>query len=240
MTGRRAVVWGASGGIGAALIDALVSSGNYTAVYAGSRRAVTTEGDVVRPFAFDLREESSIEAAAKSVIGDGSIDLVLVTTGMLHSARHQPEKQFAAITSEGMLDAFRINALGPALIAKHMIAGLPRERRSVFAALSARVGSIGDNRLGGWHSYRASKAALNMIIANLAIELGRTHPRAIAVGLHPGTVDTPLSRPFHRPVPSSQLFAPEMSASHLLSVVENLSVDVSGSVLAWNGEAIAP
>lgn len=240
MTGRRAVVWGASGGIGAALIDALVSSGNYAAVYAGSRLAIATERDVVRPFAFDLQDEPSIEAAAKSVVADGPIDLVLVATGMLHNERHRPEKQFAAVTHEAMLDAFQINAVGPALIAKHMIVGLPRERRSVFAALSARVGSIGDNRLGGWHSYRASKAALNMIIANLAIELGRTHPKATAVGLHPGTVDTPLSRPFRRSVPSRQLFAPEVSARHLLSVVENLSVDASGSILAWDGERIAP
>lgn len=240
MTGRRAIVWGASGGIGAALTTALVSSGNYGAVYAGSRRAIATEQDSVRPFAFDLRDESSIEAAAKSVIADGSLDLVLIATGMLHTKRHQPEKQVAAVTSEAMLDAFRINAVGPALIAKHMIPGVPRERRSVFAALSARVGSIGDNRLGGWHSYRASKAALNMIIANLAIELGRTHPKAIAVALHPGTVDTPLSRPFHRSVPSRQLLAPEVSANHLLSVVENLGQDVSGSIVAWNGEPIAP
>ena len=240
MTGRRAVVWGASGGIGAALIDALVSSGKYAAVYAGSRRAVATGHDVVRPFAFDLRDEPSIETAAKFVIAEGSIDLVLVATGMLQSERHQPEKQFAAVTPEAMLHAFQINAVGPALIAKHMIAGLPRERSSVFAALSARVGSIGDNRLGGWHSYRASKAALNMIVANLAIELGRTHPRATAVGLHPGTVDTPLSRPFRRSVPSWQVLPPEVSARHLLFVVENLSVDVSGSILAWDGERIAP
>jgi len=120
-----------------------------------------------------------------------------------------------------------------------MVRRLPRDRRSVIAALSARVGSIGDNRLGGWHSYRASKAALNMIIANLAIELARSHPEAIAVGLHPGTVDTGLSLPFQKSVPDGSLFSPNFSARQLLVVIDRLDKASSGALLAWDGQRIA-
>lgn len=236
MSGRR----GASGGIGRALVDELESSGYYATIHAGSRAPFAPQGDNVRPFAFDLLDEASIAAGASAVTAAGAVDLVIVATGMLHNSRHQPEKRFAALTAEAMTAAFRVNTVGPALIAKHMIQGLPRDRRSVFAALSARVGSIGDNRLGGWHSNRASKAALNMIIANLAIELGPSHPQAIAVGLHPGTVDTSLSLPFQKAVAEGTLFSPHASARHLLTVIAGLKNPASGAVLAWDGQSIAP
>jgi NAD(P)-dependent dehydrogenase (short-subunit alcohol dehydrogenase family) len=115
---------------------------------------------------------------------------------------------------------------------------MPRDRRAVFAALSARVGSIGDNRLGGWHSYRASKAALNMILRNLAVELGRTHPQAVVAGLHPGTVDTGLSAPFQRGVKPEKLFTADHSAERLLTVLERLTPADSGGVFAWDGQRI--
>ncbi|MCT2559339.1 SDR family NAD(P)-dependent oxidoreductase [Tsuneonella sp. YG55] len=240
MSGLRAAVWGASGGIGQALVDALVSSGEYASIHAGSRAPAPRRSPIVRPFAFDLLDEESIAASARAISHEGAVDLVIVATGMLHTGRHRPEKQFAALGTEAMMAAFRVNAIGPALIAKHMVGAFPRDRRSVFAALSARVGSIGDNRLGGWHSYRASKAALNMIIANLAIELARTHPQAIAVGLHPGTVDTALSLPFRKSIPPGSLFSPATSARHLLSVVAGLEERDSGAVWAWDGQRIVP
>lgn len=240
MNDRRAVVWGASGGIGRALVDALASSGDYAEVHAGSRAPIVTVSNVVRPFSFDLLDEASIASAADMIAASGPADLVLVATGLLHDVGQQPEKNFAALTPEAMVALYRLNTVGPALIAKHMIQALPKDRSSVFAALSARVGSIGDNRLGGWHSYRASKAALNMIIANLAIELRRTRPRAIAIGLHPGTVDTRLSGPFQKGVPDGKLFAPMASARHLLSVIDRATIDASGSVLAWDGQRIEP
>ncbi len=241
MSDRQAVVWGASGGVGRALIDGLLASDAYGVVHAGGRTQVETVADRVRPFAFDLLDEASIAAAADSIAAAGLVDLVIVATGMLHDAAgHQPEKSFAALTADAMIASFRLNTVGPALIAKHMIQALPRDRRSVFAALSARVGSVGDNRLGGWHSYRASNAALNMIIANLAIELNRTRPLAIAVGLHPGTVDTGLSAPFQKGVADGKLFSPAASAQHLLSVVDALTDTASGAVLAWDGQRIAP
>jgi NAD(P)-dependent dehydrogenase (short-subunit alcohol dehydrogenase family) len=240
MSGRRAVVWGASGGIGRALVEGLASSGAYVTIHAGSRAPAAAQAGNVRPFAFDLLVEGSIAAGALAIAAAGAVDLVIVATGMLHNARHQPEKRFAALSADAMISAFQVNTVGPALIAKHMIQALPRDRGSVFAALSARVGSIGDNRLGGWHSYRASKAALNMMIANLAIELNRSHPQSIAVGLHPGTVDTSLSLPFQNTIAARQMFSPEASAQHLLSVINDLKKTDSGAVLAWDGQRIAP
>lgn len=240
MSDERAVVWGASGGIGRALVDALASSSAYAAVHAGSRARIDTTLDVVRPFTFDLFDEASIAAAANVIAAAGRVDLVIVATGLLHEAGHQPEKSFAALTPDAMVALFRVNTVGPALIAKHMIQALPIDRPSIFAALSARVGSIGDNRLGGWHSYRTSKSALNMIIANLAIELRRTRPLAIAIGLHPGTVNTSLSAPFQKGVADGKLFSPMASAGHLLSVIDTVTSTASGSVLAWDGQRIEP
>ena len=133
-----------------------------------------------------------------------------------------------------------LNTVGPALIAKHVLPLMPREGRSVFAALSARVGSIGDNRLGGWHSYRASKAALNMLVRNFAIEMGRTHKKAAIVGLHPGTVDTELSEPFQKGLPEGQLTDAVEAARNLLRVLDGVSPEDSGEVFDWKGERVVP
>jgi NAD(P)-dependent dehydrogenase (short-subunit alcohol dehydrogenase family) len=139
-----------------------------------------------------------------------------------------------------MARVFAVNTIGPALVAKHFLPLLPRRGRSAFAAISARVGSIGDNRLGGWHSYRASKAALNMLLRNFAIELARRAPDAVCIGLHPGTVDTALSAPFRSRVAPDRLFTPARSAGHLLRVIEQATVADNGHVLAWDGARIPP
>jgi NAD(P)-dependent dehydrogenase (short-subunit alcohol dehydrogenase family) len=136
--------------------------------------------------------------------------------------------------------AFAINAAGPAQIARLLLPGMPRNRRTLFEALSARVGSISDNRLGGWHSYRASKAALNMLIRCFAIEQARSHPQAVCVALHPGTVDTELSKPFQSGVNPDKLFSPSHSASGLLNVLDTISPSQSGRLFAWDGQEIAP
>jgi NAD(P)-dependent dehydrogenase (short-subunit alcohol dehydrogenase family) len=136
--------------------------------------------------------------------------------------------------------AFAINAAGPAQIARLLLPAMPRDRRTLFAALSARVGSISDNRLGGWHSYRASKAALNMLIRCLAIEQARSHPQAVCVALHPGTVDTGLSKPFQAGVKPDQLFAPAKAAGHLLAVLDALAPSQSGRLFAWDGKELTP
>lgn len=232
MTNKRAIVFGASGGIGAALVDQLRASPDYAEVLAGAR----TGDGVVRS---DLADESSIAAAAAVVGKAGPLDLVIVATGILRrGAALGPEKSWRELDGAAMAEVFSVNAIGPALIAKHFLPLLRRDTRAVFAALSARVGSIDDNRLGGWHSYRASKAALNMLIKNFSIELAQRNRHAIAVALHPGTVNTALSRPFQRNVPLEKLFTPERSAEELLKVIANLTPADSGGLFAWDGQRI--
>lgn len=230
---RNVVVFGASGGIGAALVAQLAADPSVARIHAASRRDIDYSDSKIIPLSFDLSDESSIADAAATV--GSTPDLVCVATGMLHrDGGPAPEKSLRAIDAEAMAELFRVNTIGPALIAKHFAPLLPRDRRSVFAALSARVGSIADNRLGGWYSYRASKAALNMLMVNLAIELRRTHPQAIVAGLHPGTVDTALSAPFQRGVVPENLFSSEDSARYLLELLKRLTPEDSGGLFAWD------
>ena len=191
-----AVVIGASGGIGAALVAALAAMpGRPGSVLALSRRPVPAAACVV-PGRIDIADEASIAAAARMAAEHGPPGLVIVATGALHQpGGNQPEKSWRALDADALLHAYQVNAVGPALVAKHFLPLLPRHGRSVFAALSARVGSIGDNRLGGWHAYRASKAALNMLLRNLAIELARGWPEAICVGPAPGHGGHPAQPP---------------------------------------------
>lgn len=234
MTGT-AIVFGASGGIGQALTAAVAGSGRFLQIYAGGRSRPDNLPAGVEPFAIDLCDEPSIASIAAQM--STPVELVLVASGVLHDPDRNiaPERSLRAIDGAAMARVLAINTIGPALIAKHFLPLLPRDRRAVFAVLSAKVGSIGDNRLGGWHSYRASKAALNMLVANFAIELGRTHREAIAVALHPGTVDTGLSQPFQRGVAPDRLFTPEVSAQHLVSVIDALTPQDSGGLFAWDG-----
>lgn len=235
---RTAVVVGATGGIGRALTEQLAQGGRYERIFAFSRNPVEFTSDVsVTSGRLDLTDEGSIAAAASSV---GRSDLVIVATGVLQSESLRPERSYRSIDADAMVESFRINTVGPALVAKAFLPTLPKDRPAVFAALSARVGSISDNRLGGWHAYRASKAALNMLICNFALELARERPSAVCVGLHPGTVETTLSKPFQRGVPASQLFSPSYSAACMLNVLEKLTPSDSGGVFAWDGSRIAP
>jgi NAD(P)-dependent dehydrogenase (short-subunit alcohol dehydrogenase family) len=169
-----------------------------------------------------------------------ALDLVVVASGLLHSDRIAPEKSYRQLSAAAFEEYFAVNATGPALVAKHFLPLLRKDRPAVFAVLSARVGSIGDNLLGGWYGYRASKAALNMIVKTLAIELARTHPKAACVALHPGTVETDLSHRFRRGVPAEKLFSAEIAARHLLGVITGVSASDSGGIFAWDGAAIAP
>ncbi len=234
--GLRCAVFGASGGIGAALVKILAARDDVAQVHALTRKLVEA-GPKVHPQLFDLADEATI-ATACATIG-GPLDLVIVATGRLvRDNGDGPEKSWRALNPVAMAEMFAINTIGPALIGKHCAPLLRKSGRPVFAAISAKVGSITDNRLGGWHSYRASKAALNMMVRNFAIELGRSNPAAIAVTLHPGTVDTPLSRPFQRGVPAEKLFSPEQSAAHLLSVINSLSPADTGKLMAWDGSEL--
>lgn len=220
---RRAAVIGASGGIGAAFVAALTAAG--TEVVGLSRSG---------PNRIDIEDEASIAAAAERT--GGPLDLVIVATGTLHADGVFPEKAVRDLNAATLARYFAVNATGPALVAKHFLPLLARDRRAVFVALSARVGSISDNRIGGWYGYRASKAALNMLVRTLAIELARTRPQGLCVALHPGTVDTGLSQPFQRGVP--ELLTPERSAAALLDVVAGLTPADSGGCFAWDGQRV--
>ena len=229
---------GASGGLGGAFVDLLAAQDPVSRVAAFSR-----SGDIQGPrapgFALDLEREDSIASAAEAASRLAPFHLVIVATGILHDGEGlRPEKAWRELDAAALERAFRINAAGPALVAKHFLPLLDSERKAAFAAISARVGSTSDNRLGGWHGYRASKAALNMLIRTLSIELARRNPAALCVGLHPGTVDTPLSKPFQRGVPESKLFTPAFSAGRLLAVLDALTPEDSGGVFAWDGARI--
>jgi NAD(P)-dependent dehydrogenase (short-subunit alcohol dehydrogenase family) len=239
MSRKRACVFGASGGIGAALIDQLAVNPDYGIVYAGSRGGIGAQREGVSLFEYDLVSEASIRRAAEAITLDGPLDMLIIATGILHSEGHfGPEKSSRSVDATIMAQLFAINAIGPAMIAKHFMPLMHRDRAAIFATLSAKVGSITDNRLGGWHSYRASKAALNMLIQNVAIELRQRNPQAIAVTLHPGTVDSSLSKPFQRNVPEGKLFTPAQSAAYLLNVLESLTPQDSGGLFAWDGTRI--
>lgn len=229
MVETSAVVVGASGGIGAAVVKALTASGRYAVVHGLSRSGADQ---------LDLEDEESIAAAAARIAESPPPTLVFVATGVLHDGE-EPERSYKTLGADHMLRDYRINTVGPALVAKHFLPLMPKDQRTVFAALSARVGSIGDNRLGGWHSYRASKAALNMILKNLSIEMARTHPLAVIAGLHPGTVATDLSAPFQKGVAAGKLFDAAYSAERLLAVLDGLAPKDSGGVFAWDGSRIA-
>lgn len=228
----RALIVGASGGLGAAFVAQLAGDRRFSHVTGWSRSAIPAAHDKVRTTRIDLCDEATIEAAAQSL---GEVDLVIVATGLLHDGDLKPEKTWRSLDSSMMKRVFEINTIGPALVAKHVLPLLPRDRRAVFAALSARVGSISDNRLGGWHSYRASKAGLNQLIRCFSIELAVTRPQAICVGLHPGTVDTSLSKPYQAGVPDDKLFAAPVAARHLLGVLDSLTPVQSGRVYDWAG-----
>jgi NAD(P)-dependent dehydrogenase (short-subunit alcohol dehydrogenase family) len=242
MSPTTAVVVGATGGLGAACVEALATGTGCSHLLALSRKppADAAPGRVTVVHApIDLEQEVSIAQAAAQAADLPPIRLVLVATGLLHAADGlSPEKSMRALDAAALQRLFAVNAVGPALVAKHFMPRMPRQGRVVFAAVSARVGSISDNRLGGWYGYRASKAALNQLIRTLSIEWSRTSKDSICVGLHPGTVDTALSAPFQGNVAPGGLFTPAQSASALLQVLDQLTPEQTGRVFAWDGREV--
>lgn len=228
---KQAVVIGASGGIGGAIADALEEEGVAVARYA---RSLPGDSHI------DIEDEASIAAVAQRIANGPAPDLVIVATGLLHDAGHGPEKAIDQLSPDWLARNFAVNAIGPVLVAKHLLPLMPRTGKTIFAALSARIGSISDNRMGGWYSYRASKAALNQFIRTIAIEHKRRNDRSIVVALHPGTVDTALSRPFQGNVRPGGLFAPDRAAVQLLDVLEGLKAPDSGKLFDWEGKEVQP
>ena len=217
----RALVIGASGGIGGAVCTALRGRG---ADVVGLSRS--GEG-------LDITDEASVARGLGAL--EGTFDLVFVATGGLEIGGARPEKSVRALEGPAMAAQFALNAIGPALVLKHVWRMIPRDRPARVAVLSARVGSIGDNRLGGWHGYRAAKAALNQIVRTCAVELARTHPQAALVALHPGTVATPLTAAYAGGHPT---VTPEVAAENLLRVLDGIGAAQSGQFLDWKGEVV--
>ncbi|MGH0029921.1 MAG: SDR family oxidoreductase [Myxococcota bacterium] len=247
---RVAMVQGASRGLGLAFVRALLGRDDVDRVVATSRSPETSEGlarlrdeagDALLTVPLDVRDETTIAAAATRVAETCGPRLhwLINCAGVLHDGRGKgPEKKLEDADPERLRTVFEVNAFGPLLVTRHFVGLLTHDERAVLANLSARVGSIGDNRLGGWYGYRASKAAQNMFTRCTAIELGRRAPNVICLALHPGTVDTDLSRPFQGNVPAEKLFDPKRAADQLLAVIDAAAPESSGRFLAWDGQTI--
>lgn len=247
----HAVVFGASGGIGAAMAMRLAEMPNCARLTLLGRdlakmketcpAADTTDIHMLQA---DICDEDSIAQAASELGAhlhdDAPLQIFVNTSGILHEEATglQPERSMRHLSVEAFQQVFAINSFGPALLIKHFLPLMPRHERAVFGSLSARVGSISDNQIGGWYAYRASKAAHNMLIKTASLEARMKYKQAVIIGLHPGTVATNLSEPFKGNVSPEKLFTPTQSADYLLDVMDNLTVAQSGSVFAWDGQEI--
>ncbi|RPI16240.1 MAG: SDR family NAD(P)-dependent oxidoreductase [Lysobacterales bacterium] len=247
--GSHVLVQGASRGIGLEFVRQCAADARIATVVAACRRpmeasdlqALAARDPRVRPVALDVTDEASIRSAAAEVARIvPRLHLVVQCAGLLHDAARgiTPEKRLADVHADALLASFAVNAWGPLLVAKHFERLLDHRERAIHASISARVGSIGDNRLGGWYAYRGSKAAQNMFTKTLAIEWSRTRRNVICVALHPGTTDTDLSNPFQGNVAPERLFSSERTVRQLLGVIDRLQPTDTGRFLAWDGTEI--
>jgi NAD(P)-dependent dehydrogenase (short-subunit alcohol dehydrogenase family) len=218
---KQALIIGASGGIGSAVAERLRSDGTQVVGVSRSQDGL------------DITDEASVAHVLGQL--EGKFDLVVVATGALVVNGARPEKAIAAVSASQLVDQFLVNAVGPALVLKHVMRMLPKDRRVIVAALSARVGSIGDNKIGGWHSYRASKAALNQLVRGAAIEMLRTHPHAICAALHPGTVATSFTEKY---AGRHSTVSPHAAAENLLRVICGLQTADSGGFFDYAGNPV--
>ncbi|MEI1373032.1 SDR family oxidoreductase [Nostoc sp. UHCC 0926] len=243
-----ALIVGANRGIGLGFVKKLLEDDRITKVYATYRQPESASDLIALAgehsqrlicLEMDITDELQIvEAVQKIHTQVDKLHLVVNCVGLLHEDTLQPEKSLRQINSENLLRYFQINSVGAVLLAKHLLPLFRHGERSVLATISAKLGSIGDNQLGGWYGYRASKAALNMLMRTAAIEYKRSCPKALIVTLHPGTTDTRLSRPFQRNVPAEQLFSVERTVTQLLAVIEQLQEGDSGQFFSWNGSRL--
>ncbi|MBD9397546.1 SDR family NAD(P)-dependent oxidoreductase [Pseudomonas sp. PDM11] len=243
----QVLIAGASRGIGLALCKALLAREDVAQVWAMARKASSSTelaklaeqyGQRLKRLDCDARDEQSLEAVAREIRKECEhLHLVISTLGILHQDGATAEKALSQLSLASLQATFATNAFAPILLLKHLLP-LLRKQPATFAALSARVGSIGDNRLGGWYSYRASKAALNQLLHTAGIELQRLNPASTVLAIHPGTTDTQLSKPFQAKVPEVQLFEPAFSAERILEVIGTHGPDESGSFWAWDNQPI--
>lgn len=243
------LVCGASRGIGLALCERLLARGDVARVWAVARHASQSaglaalaerHGERLQRWDADCCDETELARLGRHLQAHSAqLNLVLCTLGVLQNDTAKAEKSLSQVDMQGLLATFRCNSFAPILLLKHLLPLLRGRHPCTVAALSARVGSIGDNRLGGWYSYRASKAALNQLLHTASIELTRLNPNSCVLSLHPGTTDTELSKPFQAHVPAEQLFSPGFAADCLLAQIERHGPAQTGSFWGWDGQPIA-
>ena len=236
---KSVAIIGSSGAIGRAFLDAYIADKEISNIYSISRTEVESKDKRIIHINIDVTDEVSVKAAA-SQIGENRLDKLIVATGILHTELFGPEKSIKDIKIENFVKIFSVNAFGPALIGKYFLPLMKKDKKSIAAFLSARVGSISENKLGGWYAYRASKSALNQIIKNFSIEAKRTNPTGIIIGLQPGTVKSKLSEPFQKNVKKGKLLLPKDSVKSLIRVIESVMQNDSGKIFDWKGEEIGP
>ena len=233
------VVIGASGSLGKEFVLQLSKKHPNANIYAFSTNKIE-ESENIKSFEIDYFNEESIKEASRISTVYGKIDILIVSTGILHSKNIFPEKSIGELNPDNLVYLYKSNAVLPAMIFKYFYNKFNDKEKSICVVLSARLGSISDNKLGGWYSYRASKAALNMIIKNSAIETKRINQNAIIIGVQPGTVDSKLSKPFQKNVPKDKLFSPKKSVSLILNILDDLDPIDSGYFFSWDGKKINP
>ncbi|MBD2460226.1 SDR family NAD(P)-dependent oxidoreductase [Oscillatoria sp. FACHB-1407] len=243
----NALIVGANRGIGLGFVQQLLEHKQIGRLYATYRNEASSEllaladqyPQQLHLIRMDITDESQIaEGVAQIKTQTPQLHLVMYCVGVLHEGEMQPEKGLQQIQAENLLRYFQVNSIGAVLLAKHLVPLLKHGDRSVLASISAKVGSIGDNQLGGWYGYRASKAALNMLMRNVAIEYSRKSPKTLVVLMHPGTTDTQLSKPFQRNVPPEKLFSVDRTVTQLLKVIDQLQPDDNGQFFSWDGSRL--
>jgi NAD(P)-dependent dehydrogenase (short-subunit alcohol dehydrogenase family) len=236
---KNIAIIGSSGAIGNAFVEHYIKDSSVENIFTFSRNATDHVSEKVTSFEIDVESQDSIEKAAGQV-KDHIIDRIIIASGILHTENFGPEKSIKDLNYETFAKVYSINTIGPALIGRYFIPLMNKNEKCVIAFLSARVGSISDNSLGGWYSYRSSKTALNQIVKNFSIELKRTNKNAIALALQPGTVESKFSEPFKKNVSKDKLFTPDYSVELLSQVIEGSSANESGCLLSYDGEIIKP
>ncbi len=239
--GAAALIVGGGQGIGLEFVRQLLATDRYDRIYTTYRTSKAELSAIADPrlhySQLDITEEAQI-ASLIQTIQPSALQFVINCIGVLHDDIRQPEKSLRHLNTEQLLWYFQVNSIGAVMLAKHVQPLLKHPDRSIFATISAKVGSIGDNHSGGWYGYRASKAALNMLMRTTALEFKRTCPKAIVVTLHPGTTDTQLSRPFQRNVPPEKLFSVDRTVHQLLTVLDQLNESDSGEFFSWDGSRL--
>jgi NAD(P)-dependent dehydrogenase (short-subunit alcohol dehydrogenase family) len=236
---KSVAVIGSSGAIGSAFISSYLEDETIENIISFSRSSPTNPNKRVKHFCIDIEDEASIEEAAANLNGL-TLDEIIIASGLLHTENFGPEKSIKDLKAENILKVLKVNTVGPAIIGKYFLPLLNKDSKSVMAFLSARVGSISENKLGGWYSYRASKSALNQIIKNFSIEVKRSNPNAVIIGLQPGTVESKFSEPFKKNVKEGNLFSAEYSVGMLKKVVDSSTSGDSGKLIGWDGIEINP